>query len=321
MLAEALLKGTRIVDPLERETLRHQFGNFAAEERTFANRRAASHKQLVDSESQLVIARNLVEQNATTEAAFRKLYWQGYVSRLQVMQAVGTREQLQGNYLKLQSDHDALVQQDQQIATDEATFRAKWSGDLDERVINVDQQIASVSGDLRKAQQLQSIVDLHSPVDGAVVSVSQQSPGSAVQGTEPLMTIAPLNSPLEAVLKVKERDIAEIASADPVRLKLNAFAFERYGTLAGIIRVLSPDVTSQAQVGLTQGPHPSSATDATYNVYVQLMSNDLHGIERPLNVLPGMALRGDITVGKRSLLSYFIAPLRRTTENALHEAR
>lgn len=125
LLAEALLKGTRIVDPLERETLRHQFGNFAAEERTFANRRAASHKQLVDSESQFVIARNLVEQNATTEAAFRKLYGQGYVSRLQVMQAVGTREQLQGNYLKLQSDHDALIQQDQQIATDEATFRAK----------------------------------------------------------------------------------------------------------------------------------------------------------------------------------------------------
>jgi len=50
---------------------------------------------------------------------------------------------------------------------------------------------------------------------------------------EPLYTLVPLNSPLEAEVLAKGRDVGQVKAASLTRVKLEAWPFQKHGTLNG----------------------------------------------------------------------------------------
>jgi multidrug efflux pump subunit AcrA (membrane-fusion protein) len=86
-----------------------------------------------------------------------------------------------------------------------------------------------------------------------------------------------------------------------VRIKLDAYNYQQYGTVSGTVRFLSPD------------SDPGEAKRAgTYTVKIALASAELGRGEYRGRVKLGMTGQADIVTGQRSLLALLVKRIRQT---------
>ena len=94
-----------------------------------------------------------------------------------------------------------------------------------------------------------NMVALTAPADAVVLDLAQRSIGSVVREAEPVVTLVPLDVPLEAEVSVTARDIGRVARRRSVRVKFDAYPFQKYGTASGKIRTISRDAFTPNRAG------------------------------------------------------------------------
>jgi multidrug resistance efflux pump len=99
---------------------------------------------------------------------------------------------------------------------------------------------------------------------------------------------------------VPSDEVGHLRVGMPVRVKLDAYDYQRYGTLAGTLCFLSPDS------GTGEGKQ------AGYTVRVALDGDEVGRGEFRGQVKLGMAGRADVVTGQESLLSLLVRRLRQT---------
>ena len=133
-------------------------------------------------------------------------------------------------------------------------------------------------------------------------------PGQAVQAGQPLFTVLPAASPLQAHLAVPGDRLGFIAVGDTVRLRIAAYPFARFGHHAG--RVLR----------ISGGPLPAQAGAVPlYRVVVALESQEVVSGARRQALRAGLRVDADILGERRRLWAWAIEPLwrlRAATEGA-----
>jgi hemolysin D len=122
---------------------------------------------------------------------------------------------------------------------------------------------------------------------------------------EALITVVSLGSTLEAEVEIDAADIGHVAKGDAVRVKLQAFPFQRHGLLEGTLRTLSEYALRSRQAG-AGGP---GAPKMFYRARVALDSTGLRNVPKAHRLLPGMQVNAEICVGDRRIISYFLHPL------------
>lgn len=147
-----------------------------------------------------------------------------------------------------------------------------------------------------------SAVEVTSPCAGTVVTLHVRNTGAVVHEGDLLAEIVCAGEHLQAELQLPERGMALVRVGQPVKLLYDAFPYERYGVHFGTVRWLSP--------ASTVGPRGS-----TFRALADLDAESVgvEGQRRP--VLPGMTGRAAVVVGRRSLVSYAIEPLRQLRES------
>jgi membrane fusion protein len=147
-----------------------------------------------------------------------------------------------------------------------------------------------------------SSVEVTSPCQGTVVTLHVKNTGAVVHEGDLLAEVVCAGERLQAELQLPERGMALVRVGQPVKLLYDAFPYERYGVHFGTLRWLSP--------ASTVGPR-----GATFRALADLdaVSVGVEGQRRP--VLPGMTGRAAVVVGRRSLVSYAIEPLRQLRES------
>jgi HlyD family type I secretion membrane fusion protein len=144
----------------------------------------------------------------------------------------------------------------------------------------------------RQAMTVRNLV-VRAPVDGIVQDIMVTSPGQSVGSTQPLMRLVPTGGGLVVEAKVENRDIGYVRVGQPVKVKVHAYDFLRYGTLAGQIEQIDADAVVDPKTGAL-----------TYGILVRTESAELaDGLSR-VKVVPGMAVDVDLMVGERTVLSY-----------------
>ena len=93
----------------------------------------------------------------------------------------------------------------------------------------------------------------------------------------------------------------------PVKVKIAAYEFVRYGTLSGTLSKLSASTFSDEQ----GRPY--------YKGMVSFERNYVGKVPGENPLLPGMPLDGDIVIGHRSLLSYLLKPFVVSLKTSFHE--
>ncbi|SHF00425.1 HlyD family secretion protein [Kaistia soli DSM 19436] len=184
-----------------------------------------------------------------------------------------------------------------------------------EKLVEVRNQRDTVDEELKKMKLRRNLVALTAPADAVVLDLAQRSIGSVVREAEPIVTLVPLNVPLEAEVSVNARDIGRIETGDAVRVKFDAYPFQKYGTAAGSIRTISRDAFTPNQQETTA----SQSALPYFRARVALSDNRLKVDGVPVSLLPGMSVSSEIKVGRRTVMSYLLYPILRGLDNAIRE--
>lgn len=155
------------------------------------------------------------------------------------------------------------------------------------------------------AQQAESLAGsrsyvLRAPVAGRVTALTARV-GQTAGPQAALMMIVPAGSVLQAELAVPSSAIGFVKVGQPVRLALDAFPYQRFGTVDG--KVLTVSASAIAQAG------PGGTTMAVYPVTVALEAQAVEAYGREEALVPAMSLTARIVTENQSLLEWLFAPL------------
>ena len=142
----------------------------------------------------------------------------------------------------------------------------------------------------------------HRPCGRVSKEDDQIEPGQAVQVGQPLMSLLPDGSQLQAQLLVPSAAVGFIEPGDRVLLRYQAYPYQKFGHHGGkVIRVSRSAITPTSENG--QGTEPY------YRVLVALdrQSITAYGKSEPLR--PGMRLDADILGERRKLYEWVLEPL------------
>src|SRR5690606_20120948 len=237
----------------------------------------------------------------------------GNGSRLSVLQSRDVSLDLKVTLAQVQGQYAEAVQQRDQVRAEKQKYIEDDRRLALEALVDVEDRQAIASEELKKVDLRTAMSRLVAPVDAAVLEVAQRSVASVVQPAEPLITLVPLNVPLEAEVTVAANDIGHIANGDDARLKFDAFPFQEHGTIDGKVISISENSFASEKSGNPQ------AGAAFYKVRIALGSGALRQVPPSFRLLPGMTVSAEIHAGEHSVIAYFLYPLIRGLDESLRE--
>lgn len=243
-------------------------------------------------------------------------------SRLTWLEARVERLRMRDELTALQDREQASAHELRGIQADRAAFIDEWRRKTAEELVEQSRQRATLVEQIAKAERRRSLVTLTAPVDAVVLEVAKRSVGSVVREAEPLVTLVPADVPLEVEAEIPSRDIGLVRVGDVVRVKLDAFPFQRHGTLPGEIRTISADAfthDAQGAQGAANPDGPRPTAGAVFRARIRLTATRLEAVPDGTNLSPGMVASTEIRVGTRSVLSYFLYPVIRVLDESIRE--
>ncbi len=164
---------------------------------------------------------------------------------------------------------------------------------------------------------------LRSPVDGTVQQLSVHTVGGVVPAAQPLMRVVPADEQMEVQVYLQNKDVGFVRVGQPAKVKVAAFDYTRYGTIAGHVVSVSQDAIEgntnpQDNGGRAKADSPEDM-GSRYLVRVALQRATMKVDGRLVPLLPGMAVTAEIKTGRRRVIDYFLSPLLREGTGSLHE--
>ncbi len=141
--------------------------------------------------------------------------------------------------------------------------------------------------------------------------------GTVVQPGTVLLTLVPKEEKLRAEVWLSNEDIGFIRKGQPVKIKLAAFPFQKYGMVEGTVEHVSADAAdSNTSNNPISSDKAAKSQPLLYKALVALkaMQLEMDGEHFPLG--PGMQASAEILLGRRSVLEYLLSPVQK----AFHEA-
>ena len=107
------------------------------------------------------------------------------------------------------------------------------------------------------------------------------------------------------------RDVSYVKVGNSVRVKLETYPFQKYGTLSGRLDVISPDsIPLKAD---------NDKSELVYRAQVRLTESVRDLTKRGIHLRPGLVATAEIKTGSRSIASYVLNPILRTADEGLRE--
>lgn len=185
----------------------------------------------------------------------------------------------------------------------DATFRR----DILARLTGAEQQAASLSQEVIKAEDRDRLMTLRAPVSGTVQQLQIHTVGGVVTPAQELMTIVPIDTDIEVEAMLLNKDIGFVRAGQSVKIKVESFPFTKYGTLDATVTQVSQDSVADENLGLV------------YPVRLELHQKTIPTSEGAIPLGPGMNVTAEIRTGTRQIIQYIVAPLNEYLDESLRE--
>ncbi|MGH8246022.1 MAG: HlyD family type I secretion periplasmic adaptor subunit [Gammaproteobacteria bacterium] len=239
--------------------------------------------------------------------AFRELLGTRMVARVQWLEVEqGRIEQekerdVQRNTLRMLDA--AVAGAVQQGAAQVAELQNKLLAELAE----IDGRISDLVQERIKAESRVSVQTLIAPVAGTVHQLAVHTIGGVVAPAQELMRIVPRKDAIEVEAWIPNKDIGFVHERQAAEIKVDTFAFTRYGTIDGEVVTLSNDAIADENLGLV------------YAARVRMSQTAMRVEEKWIDLVPGMAVTVEVNLGKRRLIEFLLSPLLRYRDESLRE--
>lgn len=233
-------------------------------------------------------------------------------SRLEGAQRLAKKGHLSETELqKAQEEWLSLEQQRQELLRSLQTKQSSLHqirSDLEQLPYKLASRIAELENAITEINQRATEIQgrhqfvIRSPVEGKVTTLSARE--GQWQTNMQMMAIMPKSSQLEAELFVPTRAIGFLEMGQNVRIRFDAFPYQRYGIYQGTVIAITQNILIPQELGL-----PLESNEPVYRVTVALASQHIQAYGKHLPLQAGMSLEADIILEKRSLFDWILDPL------------
>lgn len=170
------------------------------------------------------------------------------------------------------------------------------------RLAELEKQLEGANTNLAQLRAQQS-QQLKTSVAGQVTAL-QVNEGERVEVGQLLMHVVPKGAKLEAELYVPSRAAGFIATGQEVKLRYEAFPFQRFGIFSGKVKSVSQVILTPSQLRT-----PLSLTESVYPVRVVLEQQQVSAFGEQINLHSGMQLEAEIMLDSMSIIDWFLMPI------------
>lgn len=199
----------------------------------------------------------------------------------------------------------AIAEAEDGLTATRSAFRAEVLQDLADSTA----ELAALQPTLPALETLADRSVVRASVAGVVNRLHRRTLGGTVRVGEDVAEIVPLDDALLIEAYILPQDIAFLRPDQPVRVKLTAYDFTRYGTLEGHIMRIGVDTVRRSE--------RDDAEVFIVTVRTEGALIDADGAQ--VLIIPGMTADIDILAGRRRVIDYLLQPLLRLREQAFRE--
>lgn len=269
-----------------------------------------------DNQERLRLVKRLASVEAQAEARQRQAVLAAEIARReQKSHEAGLTSFVAASRSKLEAERLAIeLEQVRAEAAETRVGLARLEFEIAAHRAAYEELTRAVTEDLERSRSRKEILDhersrdgssapaVVAPCTGTIVTLLVRNAGTVVRSQDTLAEIVCRDEPLHAELTLPQRGMALVARGQVVKLRYDAFPYERYGVRYATLRWLAPSSSS------------SSADGTSFRALADLDEQSVRIGSQVYQLLPGMVGHASIVVGRRSLASYAIDPLRRMRE-------
>ena len=299
-------------DQLQANLLSERKANYKAQQIKMAETAAKLRAALATNRHDQKLVASRLRSLKEIEAMQEKMVAQKFGAPLQLLEAQQRSKEVERDLELVSSREQEIKRELGAFEAEKTAFERGWRQKTMEDLLGLSRERDSVKEQLQKADKRQQLVTLVAPVDSVVLDIAKLSPGSIVKEAETFFTLVPLNVVLEAEVNIDSADVGYIKLGHPVHLKLDAYPYQKHGTLDAKVRTISEDA-------FRRDSSAKSGADAYYLSRITLDKSTLKNMLESSRLLPGMTLTAEIVVGQRSVISYLAWPLTKGMNEAIRE--
>lgn len=266
-----------------------------AQQAQLAGQREGLKAEIDQVQTQITLQRELVASAQKDLDIAQKIADRGFISGRDLQ----TREE------KLLSRQQALAQLTQGLLSRQTELNGVASA---VRLLTAQSQIQSANIASSRAEVEQGAATasaarsyvLRAPVGGRVTAITARV-GQAADPRTPIMAIIPKDSVLQAELAVPPSSIGFLERGQKVKLAIDAFPYQRYGTVEGTVLAVAESAISRQEV--------NGSVFMAYPITVGLKSSRLSAFGKHQNLVSGMTLTARIVTERRPLIKWLFEPL------------
>jgi multidrug efflux pump subunit AcrA (membrane-fusion protein) len=158
---------------------------------------------------------------------------------------------------------------------------------------------------LEKAEINREAGTVRAAATGYITEMAVNTMGQVVTPSQVIAHIVPEDAPLLLRCYAANKDISRLRVGQSVQIKWNTYPYSRYGAAGGNISYISPAAAYSEQMG--------------YVYMIQVTFDHTAHTGQEKKFLPGMSAVADIRTEQRTVLEYFLDPIREGLDSSLRE--
>lgn len=266
----------------------------SAERSRLLGQMAGLRQEIARLDQQVGVQRDLVDSAATELRRIREVARNGFISRRDVL---NREELLLTRRQQLSQLDQARVAKIAAIADAERTI-AQAQAETTAQGARLQASRAELDRRRAEAQADRGYV-LTAPMNGRVTAITARS-GQPVGAGQAVMTVVPVGAVPRAELYIPSRAAGFLEVGQEVRLQMDAFPYQRFGTIPAKI----------SQISVTTVNRPNAAQmEPVYLVTATMERPWMAAFGRRHPLSPGMTLTARIVTDRQSLLQWLFQPI------------
>lgn len=261
-------------------------------------------KAVLQADRQIALQELRVELARKTFATFDELGRQKFVSNAQLDQH---KADLLDQQLRLEELMRIKLdlQREQQFARTEKreqAIRVRTSEAVDARSIaQIDQELTEL-----RARQEGSVKAMRAGKVATVVATA----GQTVNAGQTILLLLPSGAALEAEVYATSRAIGFVSEGLRVRLRYQAFPFQRYGFASGTVREVARSAVRLDETSAPMlGAYGLNIAEPVYRIRIALDSQTIRTRDAEMVLRPGSLVDASIVLERRSIVEWMVEPL------------
>jgi len=174
--------------------------------------------------------------------------------------------------------------------------------ELEAQISEVQNQLISTSTKLERQF-------LKSPIDGVILSYNLQNTGQVVSPGETIAEIAPQQTSLILSSTLPNREAGFVEVGMSAQVKIDAYPYQDYGTIAGEVISISPD---SERLGANE------ETADTYTVEIALLRDYVTEEGEKFQFKPGQTATAEIIIRRRRIAEILLDPIRKLGQDGIN---